>query len=205
MKKIQFVLFCCAAALSVSAAVVKEYQRIDGDDAAPLPGTVIYRDMFSDDSLWRAPGASSNYCKLLAIKREVGVLSVVGTKSEKSKDTAWNVATKPLPLTVKGLGYVFSYGIEARPRIKNSGGSPQYSSAILWYDHAGTLIARDPFVLRTFGQGRRRTVMVGSVPAAAESFAIQFGFDRPNLVAANLTVRGITGKLFNAAPLSEII
>jgi hypothetical protein len=29
--------------------------------------------------------------------------------------------------------------------------------------------------------------------------------DRQNLVAANLTVRGITGRLFNAAPLSEII
>lgn len=182
MKKIQFVLFCCAAALSISAAVVKEYQRIDGDDAAPLPGTVIYRDMFSDDSLWCAPSNSSNYCKLLTIKREGGALSVIGTKSKKSKDTAWNVATKPLPLTVKGLGYVFSYGIEARPKIKTSGGSPQYSSAILWYDHAGTPIARDPFVLRTFGPDRRRTVMIGSVPAAAESFAIQFGFDRPNLV-----------------------
>ena len=29
--------------------------------------------------------------------------------------------------------------------------------------------------------------------------------DRQNLVAANLVIRGITGKLFNAAPLSEII
>ena len=181
MKKIQFVLSCCAAAFSASAAVVRDYQRIDGNDSAPLPGTVVRSDMFSDNSLWRAPGASSNYRNLLAIKREGGVLSVAGTKNEKTKDTAWNVATKPLPLTVKGLGYVFSFGIEAKPRIKTSGGSPLYSSAVLWYDHAGEPIARDPFMLRTFGPGRRRAVMVGSVPAAAESFAIQFGFDRPNL------------------------
>ncbi len=181
MKKIQFVLSCCAAAFSASAAVVRDYQRIDGNDSAPLPGTVIYSGMFSDDSLWRAPGASSNYRNLLTIKREGGMLSVVGTKNKKTKDTAWNVATKPLPLTVKGLGYVFSFGIEANPRIKNSGGSPLYSSAVVWHDHEGKTIARDPFTLRTFGQGRRRAVMVGSVPAAAESFAIQFGFDRPNL------------------------
>ena len=182
MKKLMLVLSGCAAALSVSAAVVKEYQRIDGNVNAPLPGTVLYSDMFSDGSLWRKPGKDSNFRNLLTIKREGGALSVVGTKSEKSKDTAWNVTTKPLPLTVKGLGYVFSYGIETKPPIKNSGGSSLYSSAVLWYDHAGNLIARDPFVLRTSGGGRRRTVMVGSVPAAAESFAVQFGFDRPNLV-----------------------
>ena len=29
--------------------------------------------------------------------------------------------------------------------------------------------------------------------------------DRQNLVAANMTIRAVTGKLFNAAPLSEII
>ena len=182
MKKLMLVLFGCAVALPVSAAVVKEYQRIDGNVDAPLPGKVLYSDMFSDDSLWRKPGKDSNYRNLLTIKREGGTFSVIGTKSEKSKDTGWNVTTKPLPLTVKGLGYVFSYGIETKPRIRNSGGGSLYSSAVLWYDHAGNLIARDPFMLRTSGEGRRPTVMVVSVPAAAESFAVQFGFDRPNLV-----------------------
>ena len=182
MKRLMLALSGCAVALSVSAAVVKEYQRIDGNEAATLPGTVLYSDMFADGSLWRKPGKDSNYRNLLTIKREGGALSVVGTKSEKSTDTGWNVTTKQLPLTVKGLGYVFSYGIEAKPKIMNSGGKQFYASAVLWYDHAGQSIARDPFMLRTFGQGRRRAVMVGSVPAAAESFAIQFGFDRPNLV-----------------------
>ena len=30
-------------------------------------------------------------------------------------------------------------------------------------------------------------------------------WDRQNLVAANMAIRAVTGKLFNAAPLSEII
>ena len=29
--------------------------------------------------------------------------------------------------------------------------------------------------------------------------------DRQNLVAANLVIRGVTGRIFNAAPMSEII
>ncbi|MBR6587684.1 MAG: hypothetical protein IKK82_09705 [Kiritimatiellae bacterium] len=182
MKKKWIALICAVGAFAAEAAVVKEYQRVDGNANAPLPEKLLRSDMFADASIWKAPNKDSNYKSLLGIKCEGGVLTVTGTKSTKSKDTAWNVTTKPLPLTVKGLGYVFSFGVESSPRLKNVGGSQLYSCAVLWYDHAGKMIVRDPFPLRTAKEGRRRVVMVGSVPAAAESYAIQFGFDRPNLV-----------------------
>ena len=171
----------CAAMLSVSAAIVREYERIDGDVSAPLPGTAVYSDMLSDRSLWCDPAGDSNYRNMLSIKRDGNALIVSGMKTGKLKDTAWYEKTKPLPLTVKGLGYVFSYGIEANPRLRHSGGGQAYSSEIIWYDHAGKVVMRDPFTLRAPWNGRRRTVMVGSVPAAAEAFAVKFGFDRPDL------------------------
>ena len=54
-----------------------------------------------------------------------------------------------------------------------------------------------PWDPRLLGRGEKRLRKVYHIEVKEA--------DRPNLVAANLTVRGITGKLFNAAPLSEII
>ncbi len=182
MKRSLFSVACIGVVLSVSSAVVKEYQRIDGNVNAPLPGKILRSDMFADASIWKASDKDSNYGNRLGIKREGGVLAITGAESAKSKDTAWHVSTRPLPLSEKGLGYVMSFGLESSPRLKNTGGSQRYSCAVLWYDHAGKVIVRDPFALRSGKDGRRRVVMVGSVPAAAEAYAVQFGFDRPNLV-----------------------
>ena len=175
-------LFCALGAVVCDAAVVKEYRRIDGNEMAPLPGKTLHPDMFADASLWLAPNADSNYGNKIGIAREGGRLTLNGTKSEKSKDTAWYVKTKALPLSAKGLGYVLSFWLDSNMVLKNTGGSAQYSSAIVWLDHAGNTIARDPFALRMPKAGRRRVAMVGSVPLAAESFTVQFGFDRPNIV-----------------------
>ena len=54
-----------------------------------------------------------------------------------------------------------------------------------------------PWDPRLLGRGEKRLRKVYHIEVKEA--------DRPNLVATNLTVRGITGKLFNAAPLSEII
>ena len=175
-------LFCALGAVVCDAAVVKEYRRIDGNEMAPLPGKTLHPDMFADASLWLAPNADSNYGNKIGIAREGGRLTLNGTKSEKSKDTAWYVKTKALPLSAKGLGYVLSFWLDSNMVLKNTGGSAQYSSAVVWLDHAGNAIARDPFALRMPKAGRRRVAMVGSVPLAAESFTVQFGFDRPNIV-----------------------
>lgn len=176
------VVFLFASACPVFAARIKDYERIDGKADAPLPGKVIYPGMIADDALWKKISGRSNYHGLLTIKRENGEIAVNGTKSDKSKDTGWNVSTKPLPLTEKGLGYAFAYEIETAKKLKNSGGGKSYSSAVIWYDYAGKVIMRDAFALRSVKAGRHRVVKFGVIPAAAESFSIQFGYDWPNIV-----------------------
>ena len=167
--------------LSMKAAMVKDYERIDGRADAPLPGKVIYSDMIADESLWNKIGGRSNYHGLLRMSRANGEIVVLGTESNESKDTGWNVSTKPLPLKAKGLGYVFSYQIEADKKFKNSGGGKSYSCAVIWHDHAGKIIMRDAFALRSLKDARHRVVKVGVIPAQAESFVVQFGYDWPNM------------------------
>ena len=94
----RFGFLCVLGAVVCDAAVVKEYRRIDGNEMAPLPGKTLHLDMFADASLWLAPNADSNYGNKIGIAREGGRLTLNGTKSEKSKDTAWYVKTKALPL-----------------------------------------------------------------------------------------------------------
>lgn len=95
MKKKWIALICAVGAFAAEAAVVKEYQRIDGNVNAPLPGKVLRSDMFADASLWETPAKDSNYGNRLGIKREAGALTVTGSKSAKSKDTAWMHAPVP--------------------------------------------------------------------------------------------------------------
>ncbi|MBO5940002.1 MAG: hypothetical protein J6R18_02255 [Kiritimatiellae bacterium] len=170
------------AAIAADAAVVKGYCRIDGNESAALPGKVIYADMLANGKLWRNRVVDSNYNNKLRISREGGTLSVYGTESKKTSDTAWSVKTKPLPLAAKGLGYAFAFEIESNMDLRATGGSDNYSSFVEWYDHAGKVIMKDPFPLRAVKVGKGRQVFVGSVPLAAESFAVQFGFDRPNII-----------------------
>lgn len=171
-----------SSALPGTAAMLREYERLDGSLDAPLPGKVIYSDMIADDDLWKPKSGISNYHALLRVKRENGEIAVWGTKSEKSKDTGWSVSTKLLPLTARGLGYTFSYCIETDKKLKNSGGGKNFSSAVVWYDHAGNEIMRDAFALRSLKGVRHRIVKAGTIPARAEAFAVRFGYDWPNIV-----------------------
>ena len=106
-------------------------------------------------------------------KMRVGSLSLTGTKSKKSKDTAWFVKTKPLPLSSKGLGYVLSFWLDSNMVLKNTGGSEQYSSSVIWYDHAGKTVSRDPFALRMSKAGRRRVAMVGRMGSPARRLRME--------------------------------
>ena len=98
---------CAVAAFAAHAAVVKEYRRIDGNDASALPGKTIYPDMLADGALWQSPHKDSNYRDLLGMVRDGGKLTLNGTKSTKSKDTAWYVITEKLALGTKGAELYF--------------------------------------------------------------------------------------------------
>ena len=180
MKALTFLFALLVAA--AEAAVVKGYHRVDGNESAALPGKVIYTDMIADGSLWRNSCVDANYNNMLRISRDGGLLSIYGTESKKSSDTAWSAKTKPLPLSTRGLGYVLAFDMESDMDLRSTGGGSVYSSLVEWYDSTGNVIMKDPFPLRTLKKGKARQVFVGSVPLAAESFALQFGFDRPNII-----------------------
>ena len=67
MKRSLFSVACLGVVFSASSAVVKEYQRIDGNVNAPLPGKILRSDMFADASIWNAPAKDSNYGYRLCI------------------------------------------------------------------------------------------------------------------------------------------
>jgi hypothetical protein len=79
MKKKWIVLACTFSVFVVDAAVVKEYQRIDGNDNAPLPGKTLYGNMLADSSIWQETTKDSNYGNRIGIAREGGSLSLTGT------------------------------------------------------------------------------------------------------------------------------
>ena len=187
MKRNAMLAAGAAISLMANAAVVKEFERVDGRKDAELPGVSLKADMFSDASLWQKP---DNFHKRLSVKMAGGELAVAGTKATNRCDTGWSVSTKPIPLSQKGLGYVLSFSVAAQPRLVKTGGGSQYSCAVRWYDHAGKEIVRDPFSLRTTADVKRRAVFFGSVPAAAEAFSVQFGFDRPDLFAGDSVTLG---------------
>ena len=173
------VLLAAYASAEAHGAVIREYVRIDGRQDVALPGRTVMSDMFADDSIWGAP---SNYENRLTIRRKEGALVVSGRGGTNKIDTAWGLASKPLPLTEKGLGYCLSFHIETRSALAKVSGSKSYSCAVVWLDASGKEIACDPFALKSVASERKRTVLFGSVPADAESFRVQFGFDFPNLV-----------------------
>ena len=178
-------VFVSVALLAVSAraAIVKEYVRVDGTtDSAPPPGRALHADMFADDSLWKAPDLYNGKVRL---GRRDGMLAVGGKVATNRLDTAWSLSTKVLPLTARGLGYALSFSVDARPAIRLSGGGETYSCAVVWYDHGGKVIERDPFPVRLRSEKRARKLLIGSVPLAAESYSVQFGFDRPDLFAGD--------------------
>lgn len=187
MKKTAIISAVLVVSAIANAAIVKEYKRVDGNKTAPLPGKVLKSDMFSDASLWNKP---SSFRKAVSVKFAGGELVASGLKATNHYDTGWCVSTKPIALSTKGLGYAMSFEIEAKPRLTKTGGATQYICAVMWYDHAGKEIARDPFTLSSKLNARRREVLFGSVPLAAESFSLRFGFDRPDLLAGDSVTLG---------------
>ena len=161
------------------AAIVRECVRVDGRTDAPPPGQALSTNMFADDSLWLKPNLYGNR---VLFERRDGAILVRGKGAAKKLDTGWGLKTKPMPLTVKGLGYALGFSVEAKPKLRLTGGGEAYSCAVVWYDHGGNKIERDPFPLKVSAETRENKLLVGSVPLAAESYSVQFGFDRPDLL-----------------------
>ena len=166
--------------LTAAMACGEEYVRVDGAPDAPLPGVAVRTDMFADASIWKKPEI---YRGALVFTQACGRVSVVGkVVASGTYDTAWGLAMKPQPLTAKGRWYALSFGIASKPRLHKTRGGPTYSSAVVWYDAARKEIAREPLSLRSRLDERRRAVHLGRIPDGAAHFAVNVGFDWPNLL-----------------------
>ena len=165
--------------LLAAAACGEEYVYTGGAPDAPLPGVAVRTDMFADATIWKKPNI---YRGALVFTQACGRVSVSGKISTNNYDTAWGLAMKPQPLTAKGPWYALSFGIASKPRLHKTRGGPTYSSAVVWYDADGKEIAREPISLRSRLDERRRAVHLGRIPDAAARFAVNVGFDWPNLL-----------------------
>ena len=178
------ILLAAYASAEAHGAVIREYVRIDGRQDIALPGRTVMSDMFADDSIWGAP---ENFEGRLKIERHDGRLSVCGTIDTNKIDTAWGLCTRSIPLKEKGLGYALSFGLESSSPLIRVQGGKTYSCVVVWKDMLGKEIARDPFTLHANKARHRHAVYFGSIPAEAESFTVQLGFDAPNLMASETT------------------
>ena len=175
----EFAVLSLVLAASVQGAVLREYEAKSGNPDENLPGTVVGRNLFADDSLWQKP---NNFCDRMNIVRKDGKV-ILSARSPERVDTGWSLMTKRQAVSPRGLGYSIGFGTQESPKQPLSGGGGNYSCAVIWYDHADKEIERDEFQLRVRTTSRERRVMFGSVPLAAQSYAIQFGFDRPDVFA----------------------
>ena len=176
------ILLAAYASAEAHGAVIREYVRIDGRQDIALPGRTVMSDMFADDSIWGVP---ENFEGRLKIERHEGRLSVCGTIDTNKIDTAWGLCTRSLPLKEKGLGFALSFGLESSSTLIRVQGGKTYSCVVVWKDMLGKEIARDPFALHANKARHRHAVYFGSIPAEAESFTVQLGFDAPNLMAGD--------------------
>ena len=164
--------------LPVATVFGEEYIRVNGAPCAPLPGIAVRTNMFADVSIWKKPAIYKN---ALVLSQECGRITVSRPSATGAKDTAWGIETIQLPLTAKGSWYALSFGIESTPRLRTTRGAPPHSTAVLWYNVEGKVIAREPLSLRSCLKERRQSVHMGSIPEGASRVAVQIGFDSPNL------------------------
>ena len=176
MRVVRISLFALLT-VTASAAVVRECERTDGKYG--LPGKPLRTDMLADASIWMPV---DNYANRLSFDRTGGTLAVVHRATAGSgDDTAWGLCTKPLPLSVKGLGYAVAFSVATTNEIQETRGGEKYNFAVSWYEASGMRIERDVFSLHTPGGGTAHKVFIGSIPLAAEAFTLQLGFDEPDL------------------------
>ena len=178
--RILIAVLCVAGTGGLNAAVLRGLERVDGRRDAPPPGTPIGAvNLLADAKLWARP---ENYCNRLSVLLSDGALKISKKADETNIDTAWTAATVPMPLTMRGLGYVLDFTVLSNFKLTQSKGGDRHNCAVDWFDHTGKLIESDPFVLRTPGESvAKRVVLLGNFPLAAQKVSVRFGFDQPDI------------------------
>ena len=113
---------------------------------------------------------------------------VVKGDHPKRQDTAWRLRTKARPLPKGGaVAYRFSFEAAATEDVSAGGRHAEdWYTGIAWLDKDGKTISFDQVYFLVEGNGEfQEVVKVGAVPGGAVSYAVQFGFDWPNVFGGN--------------------
>ena len=143
-------------------------------------GQVLWQADFADDTKWE----KRKTCGELVFSAKPDSLAV-GGKLTNSTDTAWQIATKPVSLPIKGK-YALCFRMVAKGLHHPGNGASEkygYVTAVFWYDGEGRQIARHPFGIACVEISQSDYRVVNEVPDGAASFAVRIGFDQPNLKA----------------------
>ena len=150
--------------------------------------TLVGEDAFVRRDFWKL--ANYNNClgiEVGGVRDDVRGLCLDG--SAKTCDTAWHATSGRIPLKTARRRYRLGFRIDTTITIKspNSDGE-NWRNLIFWQDVAGKEIAKTP-IAYSVSRGQRTDVAVlGDIPEGAVSFALQFGFDQPNIGPANRVV-----------------
>ena len=144
-------------------------------------GEVLWKADFTDETCWSKPKEFSGPLRYV---RKADTLGVAGTATN-SVDTAWQVETGMIPLSVHGK-YAICCTFESKGLSKSFATCEDYDTAVLWYDETGKLLARHPMPF-VFADGNAFAYRwVCEVPAGATRFRVRLGFDGPNLDVTKL-------------------
>ena len=193
---------CDNSGVEVSAAAIRCAEA----------GKCAFSAGFADTSVWERVAYSTDCLKLEYAGALGNALELTVTKTNKTAngrewDTYWAMRTKRLPLGRSARRFMLSFGLEAdfAPPLSCGGWEPKdWRNEISWYDKAGAEIAAAPLEYTASGRGEAEIRIVGSVPAGAESFALQFGFDRRNLpIKKRVVYRNLKLSVLADAPWYE--
>lgn len=141
----------------------------------------LFTDNFSkDNGNWKF----INFENRLAInwKTVEGKTAVVLTcAGNKDVDTAFDLSTKPLPLSGQQT-YEFSFEAAANFPPDNFGAPHRvWSNRVVFYDADGKMLEKQHFGYFTMKTGFRKKTVTGKIPANAKSMSLIFGGDAPNI------------------------
>jgi len=176
----------CAAASSVYApegvVVTRDAIRLE------TIGEIVWQNDFSNSgNEWKIHNNYENQVEISFGREHRGSRGLVvrGFKTNKV-DSAWSVRMNPEKLPKKGPSYILTFELSPDVDVPDYGCDTElHRSAILWFDAAGKRLAAERIPFSVPAGDYERVRMSGPIPAGAEAFAIQIGFDGPNLWGGN--------------------
>lgn len=161
---------------------------VDGHVSNAPSGEPVFTSEFATAAQWSKPANYRNQLDISFGKEFMGekCLVVSGKKLAKS-DTAWNLVSQLVKLPRKAPQFVLSFEVcSANVPLKGAlPGGKVWSSAVLWYNAANELCGEQTFSYPISHGFFSETVVNGEIPTNAVAFAIQLGFDSPNIDEGN--------------------